>query len=46
MFHKILANEKYGIGNLLHSSINNFNSEYSDPKGSVQLLPLPMKKAV
>lgn len=46
MFHKILANEKYGIGSLLHSSINNFNNEYQDAKNSAPLLPLPMKKVV
>lgn len=46
MFHKILSNEKYGIGSLLHTSINNFNNEYKDAKNSSPLLPLPMKKAV
>lgn len=30
MFHKILSNEKYGIGNIIYSSIRNFNSEYEE----------------
>ena len=45
MFHKILSNEKYGLGSTLHSSINNFKAEF---KGGAkwELLPMPMKKAV
>lgn len=46
MFHKILSNEKYGIGNFLHVSIEKFNEEFKDYQKSIKLLPLPMKKAV
>ena len=28
MFHKILSNKNYGLGNLIHTSINNFNNTY------------------
>lgn len=46
MFHKILSNEKYGIGNIIFSSINNFNAEFEDSKQACKSLPLPMKKAM
>ena len=31
MFHKILSNSQYGIGNILSSSIKNFKASYEDP---------------
>lgn len=46
MFHKILSNEQYGIGNLLSRSLKDYTHSFSDVEKSVKLLPLPMKNAM
>lgn len=46
MFHKILSNEKYGIGNVVGLALKNYANDYSDVEKAVQLLPLPMKSAM
>jgi hypothetical protein len=46
MFHKILSNEQYGIGNTVSRSLKDFLNGFSDVEKSAKLLPLPMKNAV
>jgi len=46
MFHKILSNEQYGIGNILARSIKDYTHTFADVEKSVHIIPLPMKNAV
>jgi hypothetical protein len=46
MFHKILSNEQYGIGNILSRSLKDYSNTFSDVEKSVKQIPLPMKNAM
>lgn len=46
MFHKILSNEKYGIGNVVGLALKNYVNDFSDVEKAVKAVPLPMKSAM
>jgi hypothetical protein len=46
MFHKILSNEQYGIGNIVARSLKDYVNSFGDVEKSVQVLPLPMKNSL
>jgi hypothetical protein len=46
MFHKILSNEQYGIGNIVARSLKDYVNKFADVEKSAKLLPLPMKNSM
>lgn len=46
MFHKILSNEQYGIGNIVGRSLKDYGNTFNDVEYSIKILPLPMKNAM
>lgn len=46
MFHKLLSNEKYGIGNMVGLALKTYINDYSDVEKAVKALPMPMKVAM